>query len=288
MGSFNNLESSDQVERRNVAKRFVYLESEEDVQVFGERWFFERGEKVEFLPASDGGKGGCNDVIARVAVDRAAGIDAWGVVDRDVLAARCDWDAFFDADDMSFTARKALGEYVLVLRCWEMENYLLHPDVLEHHLADVRGRSPRPSSRLTDELFEIVCCKLPILAANLILNSYGKKKLPPSFGHDQDCNKLIESIEKRLEQEGIPGDVLEDCLGRIASFGERYSPRTEAHWLVLLRILDGKLLVEWIKSHFMLKDECRFTLATRTKVLGKINAILEKPIFDLAWGNQVQ
>jgi hypothetical protein len=231
MGSFNNIESSDQVERRNIAKRFIFLESEEDVQVFGGRWFFECGEQVEFLPASDGGKGGCNDVIARVESDRTAGINAWGVVDRDVLAARCDWDAFFDADDTSFAARKVLGDHVLVLRCWEMENYLLHPAVLEDHLADVQGRSPRHASILTKELFELVCDKLPILAANVILNSYGKKKLSALFGHGQDGIKLLDTIEKRIEQEGIPFDVIDDCLVRFADFGEQYSPYSEAHWL---------------------------------------------------------
>lgn len=287
MSSFNNIESSDRIERRNVAKRFIYLESEEDVQVFGERWFFERGERVEFRPASDGGNGGCNDVIAHVKADRAAGIEAWGVVDRDILAARHNWDAFFDADDASFAARKVFGEYVLVLRCWEMECYLLHPEVLEEYLADAEGRSPRPTSKLIEELFELVCCKLPILAANIMLNSYGEKELIRHFGKGLDCIKLLNTIEKKIEKYGIASDLLEDCLERIVNFGTGHSPYSEAHWLGLLRILDGKLLMDWIVDRFNLKQECRFALARHTKALGKVDDMLERRISDLAWGNPV-
>lgn len=287
MSSFNKIESSDQIELRNIAKRFIYLESKEDVLVFGERWFPDRGEQVEFHPASVGGNGGGNDVIARVKADRSVGIEAWGVVDRDILAARRDWDAFFDADDASFAARKVFGEYVLVLRCWEMECYLLHPEVLEMHLADAQGRSPRPTPKLIEELFELVCCKLPILAANIMLNSYGKKELSRSFGKNQDCIKLLNVIEQQIEKDGIAPDLLEDCLERIVNFGTGHSPYSEAHWLGLLRILDGKLLVEWIKDRFDLKDECRFALATRTKNLGKVDDMLEKRISDLAMGDSV-
>lgn len=287
MSSFNKIKSSDQIELRNVAKRFIYLESKEDVQVFGERWFSERGERVEFRPASDGGNGGCNDVIARVNADRAAGIKAWGVVDRDILAARHNWDAFFDTDDANFAARKVFGEYVLVLRCWEMECYLLHPEVLEMYLADAQGRSPRPTSILIAELFELVCCKLPLLAANIMLNSCGKNKLPPLFGNNQDCIKLLNDIEQKIEKEGISSDLLEDCLERIVNFGTGHSPYSEAHWLGLLRILDGKLLMDWISDRFKLKQECRFALARHTKALGKVEDMLEKRISDLARGNPV-
>jgi hypothetical protein len=43
MARLKDLESGAVAERRYVAKRFVYLESEEDVQILGDRWFSDRG-----------------------------------------------------------------------------------------------------------------------------------------------------------------------------------------------------------------------------------------------------
>jgi hypothetical protein len=48
VATLKDLESGNLAERRYVAKRYVYLESEEDVQILAERWFNDRGAKVEF------------------------------------------------------------------------------------------------------------------------------------------------------------------------------------------------------------------------------------------------
>lgn len=173
MASLKEIESGDVAERRYVAKRFIYVESEEDVQILAERWFNDRGAKVEFQAAGDDFGGGSNPVISQVESDRRNGIDAFGILDRDSLAARSDWDAFFDTDDASFSARLPFGEWIFVLRCWEIENYLLHPRVIEAFLADAQGRSVRDEIHVTEELFGILCDLIPVVAGSLVLTSYG-------------------------------------------------------------------------------------------------------------------
>lgn len=280
MASFNDVNSEELVDRSYAGKKVVYLESEEDVQVFRERWFIDRGQFVDFFAVSEPGRGGCNDVITRVATDRAANIDAWGVVDRDALASKGEWDAFFDTDDEHFASRNALGEYVLVLKRWEMENYLLHPEVIEQHVADIKSRSPRPVEQVVEELFDILCCKLPLVAANMLLNSYGRTALPHNFGHSGSCSALLDNVARRLEKEGL-GDVFEECLERITSFGGGHAPRTLDHWFALTRMVDGKMALKWIRTHYHLQDECRFIWARSIRERGMLPDVIDPSLWNL-------
>jgi hypothetical protein len=111
MGRLKDVESGEIAERRYVAKTFVYLESDEDVQILGVRWFNDRGAKVEFVPVGDDDQGGgCNEVLRKVEEDHANGVESHGIVDRDILASRSDWEAFFETDDDVFWARRPFGE----------------------------------------------------------------------------------------------------------------------------------------------------------------------------------
>lgn len=285
MGSFNDVVSAEQVERLYIGKRVIYLESEEDVQVFRERWFFDVGAVVDFAPATTGGSGGCGNVRNQVTADREARINAWGIVDRDALAAPDTWDVFFECDDAAFLANQQLGPYIFALRYWEMENYLLHPEVLEGYLADIEGRTPRPTEAIVEELFRLICSKLPVLATKLTLHYHGKPPLPEKFGHNEkNWSKLIDSLEERLTDSGISSEALENFVEKIGNFGNSSPPRTIEHWLALLRILDGKQVIDWIRERYGLKDECRFQWARRLREHGKLEVMLEDRIRRLASG----
>lgn len=284
MASYNQWDAEELVEQSWSGKRIIFLESEDDVRVMQERWFFDRGEGVDFHPASGEGAGGCHDVIARVEEARARGLnDVWGIVDRDALASSNYWEAFFDCDDRSFTERKVFGEFILVLRCWEMENYLLHPEIIEQHLADIHGRSPRSPGEVVEELFEILCCKLPIVAANLLLNSQGQKGLKSDFGLGVPCMELLETVQQQLSKIGLD-DALENWLVRMNAFGSNEMPRSLEQWLAMLRIVDGKLLLKWLRHHFRIQDECKYLWARSLGESGKVKTMLDEPVWKLAYG----
>ncbi|NEX22625.1 DUF4435 domain-containing protein, partial [Thiorhodococcus mannitoliphagus] len=253
MASLKNLESGDLAERRYVAKRYVYLESEEDVQILA-RWFNDRGAKVEFLAAGDDLGGGCNCVIAQVDKDVENRIDAVGILDRDSLAARSHWDAFFDTADASCANRSPFGERIYVLRCWEIENYLLHPVVIESFLANEKGRSERPEADVNRELFAILCDLLPLVAGSLLLTSYGLRKLDMGRGLNQtflvNHAQVAQQIETRLSPEAA--ESLDICIERIVSFGGAHHDRSTTHWLDLIRGIDGKRFVVWLIHHYQL------------------------------------
>lgn len=285
MASLKNLESGDLAERRYVAKRYVYLESEEDVQILAERWFNDRGAKVEFRAAGDGLGGGCNRVIAQVEKDVENGIDAVGILDRDSLAARSHWDAFFDTSDASCSNRSPFGKRVYVLRCWEIENYLLHPLVIESFVADEQGRCRRAEEDVNRELFDILCDLIPLVAGSLVLTSYGLRKLDMGYGLGQTLlvnhTQIARQLESRLSPEAA--ESLDICIDHIAGFGGAHHDRSAAHWLDMIRGIDGKRFLVWlIHRHKLGKArEIRFHLASLTRNCGVLNAVLDDFFFQL-------
>lgn len=279
MAALKELASGDLAERRYVAKRFIYLESEEDVQILAERWFNDRGAKVEFRAAGNELGGGCNRVIAQVEEDIENGIDALGILDRDSLAARSYWEAFFDTADACCSNRSPFGERIYVLRRWEIENYLLHPWVIESFLADEQGRSPKSETEVNEELFSLVCGLVPIVAGSLLLMSHGRRGFDKTFGLNQALLGNYDAILRQVEHQLSPeaADSMEDWIEKIVSFGGAYHDRSTERWLGLIRGIDGKRLLLCLANHYRLgnKRELRFHLARLTRTLGLLDAVLD-------------
>jgi hypothetical protein len=286
MARLKELDTGSAAERRYVAKKFIYLESDDDVQILAERWFSDRAERVEFLPAGDGesGSGGCTRVVGRVTEDREASIDAYGIVDRDSLAREGWWMEFLEADDAEFDASKPFGEHVIVLRCWEIENYLLHPEVIEEFLSDEHGRSERTTPVVLDELFGILCCLIPITAADVILNCEGKRKCPAGFGLGDSYWAIYRNLGQRIERAiGRRADEeLDDVIAQIVGFSAGKSERSLEHWLAQARIVDGKRFIFWLSNRYKLGEhDVRWHLAKLTRDRGKIPEMLDQAVLDL-------
>lgn len=95
MPGLKEFKQTDEIDSAYLDKAIVYLESEEDVQIIKERWFFDEGRYVEFKSADAGSGGGCTQVIQKVASDRGKGIVAFGIVDRDALLQCGEWGRWF-------------------------------------------------------------------------------------------------------------------------------------------------------------------------------------------------
>lgn len=59
MSSFKQIKDTQRVDDKYSGRVIVYLESEEDFQIFQERWFYDEGEFPEFRSADQGIGGGC-------------------------------------------------------------------------------------------------------------------------------------------------------------------------------------------------------------------------------------
>jgi hypothetical protein len=65
MASFKQLQESESIDNAYTNKAVIYLESEEDLQIIKERWFFDEGKYIEFKSVDSGQGGGCTQVINR-------------------------------------------------------------------------------------------------------------------------------------------------------------------------------------------------------------------------------
>lgn len=285
MPSLKRIPSAGAAERRYVAKRFVYVESEDDVRILGERWFIDKGDRVEFLSAGDGGPGGCTRVPLRVQEDRNADIDAVGIVDRDALARESKWLGFFETDDAKLEALEPFGEGVMVLRCWEIENYLLHPRVVETFLSDELGKSERPLEKTLEGLFDIACRLIPILAADLILNQHGKAQNQIQIGLGQTFEDIYKFVRRRIEDE-IAVQAAQDLdrfIEKLVVFSEDAEHRSLDHWLKLLRIVDGKRFIRWLcHQHQLGERDIRWHLARLTRDQGLVSHLLDPAVQSIA------
>ena len=65
----------------------VFVESEDDLAILRDKWFFTRKDILSFESVADAGgaNGGCRRVIERVRAFESEGRPAFGIVDRDVL-----------------------------------------------------------------------------------------------------------------------------------------------------------------------------------------------------------
>lgn len=96
----------------------VFLESAEDVRIFSEHWFSHKQDKLRFVSAEGEqiGGGGCQVVISKVHEANSQNIQAYGIVDRDVLLSDAKLDLFWETDDAKFYAAQPYGENIHVLR----------------------------------------------------------------------------------------------------------------------------------------------------------------------------
>nr|VFJ70094.1 MAG: Protein of unknown function (DUF4435) [Candidatus Kentron sp. FW] len=274
-------------------RRRLYVESEDDATVFQQYWFNDLGDTLKFIVA-----GGCTQVLNRVGHDRERQIDAYGIVDRDsLISGRNEWKLFFEEDDEIFRARQPFGPHVHVLFRWEMENYLLHPDVIERYLRNCDGRFQRPRSEVLQDLLSKLPPLIPVLAGKLLLHQYGLTdpkltKLGRGQTIMQSTRGVRSIIGKRLKElpdtGRDPSVHLRGLIRKLRGFGESHPKDSLEKWLAWIRILDGKHLLNWIFHHFGIDidhDDIRFHLVYITGAEGRIDSELTELVHEITNSN---
>lgn len=248
---------------RYAGKRIVYLESEADVNLYENYWFRDYLRKLAFKPGSDGNANmnGCTAVRQSVEHDRSAGIESYGIVDRDSVKSADLWDLVWETDDEIFLAAKPFGDYINVLLRWEMESYLLEPHALERHLSShQQGRAERPIYEVTSELLQHCDALIPLAGLNLLRHSQRKREISNPYKNKQRDAVDVE-VRKLLN---TPDDIepYEANLSKAATFTNSSSDLLDQYH-GLLRIIDGKLLLNRWKQIHAIMDDPRYHLAER-------------------------
>ncbi len=283
MASFKQLRENESIDNAYTNKVVVYLESEEDLQIIKERWFFDEGKKIEFKSVDSGEGGGCTQVINRVETERNKGITAFGIVVRDTLMIEEKWDLWWEIDDQQFKQAKPFGDYILVLRRWEVENYLLSPEELETVLSDKEFRSPKNIDVVIQNLLKETE-DLKVLSAAMILSHKNGHTFPNGFGLKKTAEVLQKEVKCHLSNHLKSNQVsqqLTSYIHKIEAFAEGNTEPTRQRWERLNRLLDGKRTLQRLDLFKTRVGDRRLDLARHIRINNNIDPELTAYIEEI-------
>jgi hypothetical protein len=125
---------------------------------------------------------------------------------------------------------------------------------------------------------------LPVIAADLILNADGKGQINEGFGLGQTFDAIYQGARSRItcELSSEDAEKLDEFIEKLVAFSGNAPHRSLDHWLSLLRILDGKRLIRWLRQEYRLGDrDIRWHLARLTRDREKIPVMLDQAVLDL-------
>jgi len=282
MASFKQLQENEDIDNAYTNKVVVYLESEEDLQIIKERWFFDEGKEIEFKSVDSGQGGGCSQVISRVKTERNKGITAFGIVDRDTLMKEEKWELWWEINDQQFKQAKPFGDYILVLRRWELENYLLSPEELEIVLSDKEFRSPKKIDVVIQNLLK-EAEDLKVLSAAMILSYQNGHAFSTGFGLKMTGEILKQQVKTHLLTHIQSNDMsqqLTSYIQKIEAFAEgNTEPRQR--WERLNRLLDGKRALQRLDLFKTRVGDRRGDLARHIRINNNIDPELTSYVEEI-------
>jgi hypothetical protein len=261
----------------------VFLEGQTDVALFANQWFVSWASKLDFQQPSSAG--GCNAVVASVAEMRRDGKRAFGIVDRDKLHSDRKWALVCETDDDAFDCAMPYGEHVKVTRYWELENYVIDPEAIEHYVAlRDRGRPRRPEPEATSDCLAHAETLIPHAALNSALHDEGKPEWKDGCTTRYQNRAAFEAFLHACHDRGDISDqtwqAFKTNLASVEAFGDAATPRERLRGL--LRRINGKALIHRIKQAANLKDDPFFGLADLIRQHGRIPDELKSYIEQFA------
>lgn len=215
-----------------------------------------------------------------------AGIRSVGVVDRDKLFSDKKLNLFWEIDDQLFRVAQPYGAEIHVLLRWELENYLLEPEAVHRVLSDAKHGKPPPSlAQIEHELLQHCDTLVPVIAASTLLHMHGHNS--PGDGYGKSWSRM--QIEQDLATQYLPTrmasmpnwqSALQLHQEQVTNFdipAADISDRLTA----LLRIADGKRLIERIKAEHGIQTELRGFLSRSIKDLNLVPNELSTLIANL-------
>lgn len=188
--SFDDLDSEQQIGALQIGLPRVVLEGQDDVRMF-ESWFNHLMDALTFVQANDVKRGaGCSSVAEAVRHSlEQDNVPAIGIVDRDNLFRIKDWPTLFATDDAVFSAIQTPD--VVTTSLWEVEAYLIQPDLLPDWVEMTTKTQPPPSHLMAGAVAaalqecEALLEASPVLAAAHV----AKTSVPDRWGmnHAHDC-----------------------------------------------------------------------------------------------------
>ncbi|WP_161805163.1 DUF4435 domain-containing protein [Amantichitinum ursilacus] len=263
------------------------MEGQDDLGVYKNYWFSGIADKAVFKLAETGPVPlpGCNGVERNVLYQRAAGIQAYGLVDRDAVedsALSCTPD-----DSLFLSENMNKNPNIYYTLRWELENYLIDAVAWEQERVNskTRGDGRRPAEEVMVEIF----CHCDILvahaAANALLHSLGKPKIGDGFGTKVDTRADFEDLLFAGPFKGLSAADIADYSSwkqRIEAFDLPHGT-VEQRVFAISRRIHGKALLERFFKKYSIQDDKRFSVASR--ISGRIPQEIALRVAEWVQGN---
>ena len=256
MPNLTEIEDSDAVDSIYAARAVIYVEAEEDSEVFARLVGMGASQVVDFK-APRHGHGGWEAVCDQVERERQSGnLDVFGLIDGDAAACLGRWRDLIDADGVIFDLCRSRG--MLCLADHELENLLLRFGGICAYLADdvaLNKLSSRSQAdieetlqRLTRRFFHAAVLGYAIQH----LHHSGKRYPAVTVGRLQDSSIRTGAIRTDLkERTDGAGLDWEDFLAQVYEIKgalrcrfRRESMSAASRSVHLLRLADGKELMK--------------------------------------------
>lgn len=180
--------STAQIRSRYANRVEIFVEGQDDLGVYKNYWFAGIADKAVFKLSESGPipLPGCTGVERNVLHQRAAGIQAYGLIDRDAVE---DSELSCMPDDALFLSEnKNRNPNIYYTLRWELENYLIDAVAWEQERVNskTRGDGRRPADEVMVEILSHCDILVAHAAANALLHSLGKAKIGDGFGSQVD------------------------------------------------------------------------------------------------------
>lgn len=244
----------------------VYVEGPTDLWILENMFPGLEGDLTFKLPHHKAREEGSEAVRSRVLAERPKNDRVFGLLDRDTVMHRKDWDTFLEPDDERFRAAVTSEDGIHVLIRWEIENYLFDPEpVLQllRHLGHLSGPRYPGDIAVLDQVISLCERLLPVSAATCICHDGGETR--PANGICSDARDAAQSEEMirqhlRLSADPDKKHRFDEMLIRIKAFDSPTARDQTERISALLRIVDGKRLVWFFTNKLGIHTEPRWQL----------------------------
>lgn len=287
--SFEEFTSIQQIDAHQSGLVRVVLEGKDDVELFKDYWFCTRTDVFDFIEAGKLIPGaGCTAVPMAVAHSIAEGVPAIGIVDRDTLFRSKNWDLLFSTDPVAIN-QDWIDSRLYIASLWEVEAYLLDPDLLAEWVGVAYKPPPAPQARRNSALSQIIdACQFLIAAAHFFAAMHNdERKTPPRMFWDQNLASLTAACAAGVGAAAAPTKVVAGRVESLVASIIASQPTTNADRLrYFLRYVDTKRLLFRLGHSLNISEGTHWILAALMKAAGRcpieLDAVLDDAEASLA------
>lgn len=245
----------------------VILEGRSDVDLF-KSWFEDLQSEFDFIAAEDLARGGgCTAVQPAVRASWDQDIPALGIVDRDYLHRSHRWALMFAADPEAI-AEASEDPHVRIASLWEIEAYLLEPELINLWVGVQRNPQPATARERDTALSRAVEECEALLDATPFLSSghAGGQSIGDRYFFSDKADHIRASCRVALEAASPERQRVAEAITAHVTDLRAKAPANDADRLIYyLRYVDTRRLLARLEHRLGLNTDAHHALAVLMK-----------------------